>query len=341
MAICTKQSIGVTLSIIVVCYKLLFIENKQQFKQYLKIAITRIIGILLPVIILFLYLIINNALSEFISYAILGISTFSNKIEYVTLLEHDKIQIRILSILMPLSIFVMSLILIVTNLLKKENKELLKILTILSYSLSIIIVMYPISDEIHFLIGGLISIIGGIYIIFLVAKKIYNKIEINKKLKIYKIITFFVFILIFDIILMTGFTNIYYYVKTEKNENIEHYKYIEISKELKEKIEIIDNYIVTNEQEGKKVYILDSDAAIYMIPINNYNKDYDMFLKGNIGKDGQQGQIEKIKNKNENELYLIKKANLKLNWQTPLDVVNYIRKNLEKIGEISIYEIYR
>lgn len=341
MAICTKQSIGVTLSIIVVCYKLLFIENKQQFKQYLKITITRIIGILLPVIILFLYLIINNALSEFISYAILGISTFSNKIEYVTLLVHDKIQIRILSILMPLSIFVMSLILIVTNLLKKENKELLKILTILSYSLSIIIVMYPISDEIHFLIGGLISIIGGIYIIFLLAKKIYNKIEINNKFKIYKIITFFVFILIFDIILMTGFTNIYYYVKTEKNENIEHYKYIEISKELREKIEIIDNYIVTNEQEGKKVYILDSDAAIYMIPINNYNKDYDMFLKGNIGKDGQQGQIEKIKNKNENELYLIKKANLKLNWQTPLDVVNYIRKNLEKIGGISIYEIYK
>ena len=81
MAICTKQSIGATLAVIVVGYKLLFIENKQEFKQYMKIAITRIIGILIPVIMMYIYLIINNALSEFVNYAILGISTFSNKIE--------------------------------------------------------------------------------------------------------------------------------------------------------------------------------------------------------------------------------------------------------------------
>ena len=65
-----------------------------------------------------------------------------------------------------------------------------------------------------------------------------------------------------------------------------------------------------------------------MIPENKYNKNYDMFLKGNIGKDGEKGQIEIIK------------QNLKLNWQTPTEVIKYIRENLNKIGEISIYEIY-
>ena len=78
-----------------------------------------------------------------------------------------------------------------------------------------------------------------------------------------------------------------------------------------------------------------------MIPINRYNKDYDMFLKGNIGKDGEQGQIEKIKNKNENELLLIRKPEVKPNWQSPLTVIDYIRKNLEKVGDISIYDIYK
>ena len=39
LAICTKQSIGVTLAFIVVIYKFLFIENKEQFKQYIKIMI--------------------------------------------------------------------------------------------------------------------------------------------------------------------------------------------------------------------------------------------------------------------------------------------------------------
>ena len=46
-----------TLAIIVVGYKLLFVENKEQFKQYLKIAGIRIIGILIPVLIMFIYLI--------------------------------------------------------------------------------------------------------------------------------------------------------------------------------------------------------------------------------------------------------------------------------------------
>ena len=78
-----------------------------------------------------------------------------------------------------------------------------------------------------------------------------------------------------------------------------------------------------------------------MIPINKYNKNYDMFLKGNIGKDGEEGQIQKIKERKEDELYLIRKRNLSLNWQTPKKVINYIRENLEIVEEISIYEVYR
>ena len=78
-----------------------------------------------------------------------------------------------------------------------------------------------------------------------------------------------------------------------------------------------------------------------MISINKYNKDYDMFLKGNIGKDGEQGQIERIKNKDKNELLLIRKPKFKSNWQTPLEVLNYIRDNLEKIDSVSIYDVYK
>ena len=316
-------------------------KNKEQFKEYLKIALTRIIGILLPVIILIIYLICNNALVDFINYAILGIKTFSNKISYVTLFASDKIEICALALLMPISIISISVMLIIANIKKKEGIEILKLLTMLVYSLSIIIVMYPISDEIHFLIGGLIAIIGLIYIIFLLTKIIYNGIERSNKFKICKLITYLVCIFLFAVVLEVGLTNIYTYLKTEKNTSIEYYKNIEISEGLSKQIKIIDDFILEKEQEGKKVYILDAEAAIYMIPINKYNKDYDMFLKGNIGKDGEQGQIEKIKNKSENELLLIRKPNLRTNWQTPLNVINYVRENLEKKGEISIYEVYK
>lgn len=283
----------------------------------------------------------TGAMQEFINYAVLGISTFSNKISYLGLLESNKIEIRVFSILVPISIILMAIILVIAKILKKENENIQKILTIFIYSLSIIIVMYPISDEIHFIIGSLISIIGLIYMIFLLGRKIYNKINYNKKYKLYKIITLIIWILIFSITLTKSIDNIHKYSKTDKNTEIKHYNNIEIGENLKQRINNIDKYILEKEKEGKRVYILDAEAAIYMIPLDKYNKDYDMFLKGNIGKDGEEGQIQKIKQKEENTLYLIRNEKLKSNWQTPLNVIEYIRDNLEKKEEIEIYDVYK
>lgn len=342
LAICTKQSIGVTLAIIVVVYKGLFIENKQQFRQYIKIAYTRIVGILMPLTILFMYLIFTCSFRDFINYAILGISEFSNKISYFELLINDKIEIKILSVIVPVSILLMIIIVFIRTI-KNKNKDniLTTLITIMIYSLSIIIVMYPISDEIHFLIGSFISIIGLIYMILLIGMKVYNKIKYKNKYKVYKIISLIVWLLVFSMILIVSINNIYNYIKVDKNKDINHYKNIEVQDYLKERIYDIDNYILEKEKEGKKIYILDSEACIYMIPINKYNKNYDMFLKGNIGRDGENNQIRRIKEKDENELYLIRNRNLSLNWQTPTNVIDYIKENLEFVEDVSIYEVYR
>lgn len=344
LTVCTKQSIGAILAIIVVGYKIIFVQNKKEFIEYLKIAFKRIIGILIPIILVLIYLIVTNSLQDFINYAVLGISTFSNKIPYAQLMNNDKKEIQILSRIMPFILLAMAVLTIVLrNKKKKENIGNIdnKILTMLIYSLSTIIIMYPISDEIHFLIAGTITFIGLAYILYLLGITIYNKINLQSKKKIYKITSLMISIIAIAFIAVRGIENITEYTKQEKNETIEHYKNIQISEYLKERINEIDNFILEQEKENKKVYILDAEAAIYMIPINNYNKDYDMFLKGNIGKDGQEGQIQKIKQKETNEIILIRKRNLQSNWQTPTDVIDYVRENLEFTGEVSIYEVYK
>ncbi|MFR6021890.1 MAG: hypothetical protein ACLUHC_03035 [Clostridia bacterium] len=344
LTVCTKQSIGAILAIIVVGYKIIFVQNKKEFIEYLKTAFKRIIGILIPIILVLIYLIVTNSLQDFINYAVLGISTFSNKIPYAQLMNNDKKEIQILSRIMPFILLAMAVLTIVLqNKKKKENIGNIdnKILTMLIYSLSTIIIMYPISDEIHFLIAGTITFIGLAYILYLLGITIYNKINLQSKKKIYKITSLMISIIAIAFIAVRGIENITEYTKQEKNETIEHYKNIQISEYLQERINEIDNFILEQEKENKKVYILDAEAAIYMIPINNYNKDYDMFLKGNIGKDGQEGQIQKIKQKETNEIILIRKRNLQSNWQTPTEVVNYVRENLEFMGEVSIYEVYR
>ena len=344
LTVCTKQSIGAILAIIVVGYKIIFVQNKREFIEYLKTAFKRIIGILIPMILVFIYLITTNSLQDFINYAVLGISTFSNKIPYAQLMNNDKKEIQILSRIMPFILLAMAVLTIVLQ--NKKKKENIgntdnKILTILIYSLSTIIIMYPISDEIHFLIASTITFIGLAYILYLLGIAIYNKINLQSKKKIYKITSLLISIILIAFIAVRGIENITEYIKQEKNETIEHYKNIQISEYLQERINEIDNFILEQEKENKKVYILDAEAAIYMIPINNYNKDYDMFLKGNIGKDGQEGQIQKIKQKATNEIILIRKRNLQSNWQTPTEVVDYVRENLEFMGEVSIYEVYK
>ena len=62
---------------------------------------------------------------------------------------------------------------------------------------------------------------------------------------------------------------------------MQNFKYI---KAESNEIQKIDQFIIECEKNNKTVYILDATAAIFMIPIDKYNKDYDMFLKGNLGR---------------------------------------------------------
>ena len=109
-----------------------------------------------------------------------------------------------------------------------------------------------------------------------------------------------------------------------------------ISEKLENRIRNVESYI---ENSKEKVYILDSDAALYNIPIDTYNKDFDMFNKGNLGGKGEQGQIEKIQNMS-NIKILIRKDGLSRNWQTPEEVRKYIKENLEKQESIEIFDVY-
>ena len=76
-----------------------------------------------------------------------------------------------------------------------------------------------------------------------------------------------------------------------------------------------------------------------MIPIDKYNKDYDMFLKGNLGAKGEEGQIDKLKNENK-AFILILNDNYSRNWQNPEKVRKYIIDNWSKIDTVGNFDVY-
>ena len=114
------------------------------------------------------------------------------------------------------------------------------------------------------------------------------------------------------------------------------YQNIIIDKQTEKMANQVSNYILNSEKDVK---VLEASAVLFMMPIGKYNKDYDMFNKGNFGENGENRLIEDIKNSN-NRQYLILKENCTPNWQTPTKIIEYIKNNKKEKGEVSIYNIY-
>lgn len=323
-----KQTTGLAVILACIGYKIFKIRKKEEIKEFLKIAFTRLLGAIIPIILFIIYLLINGAMNDFISYAILGTTTFSNMILYKELFGQEIISW--LALFLPITLIAM----FITMFMKNTSKE---VYIFFAYGISSSIVIYPISDKIHFCIGGLISFIAMIYILFdfVYSDDMFSKW--NRKIRV-ALYGMFSFILMFIVLLnLFGALKVFdnQYIKATKEKELEHFIGIPENNGLKERIFKINKYIEKQKELGKKVYVLDAEAAIYMIPFNRYNKNYDLFTKGNFGKAGEQGIIEEIKNNEKDTIYLIKKENR--NWQTPNEVCNYVIKNLEYIGDISIF----
>lgn len=332
ISILLKQTTGLFISIIFVFYKLLIVSKKIEIKEILKIIRLRLIGICIPIGMLLLYLSINGIWTEFLDYAVYGIKTFSNKIEYTYLMTNSNFNIKVLSVLVPLVIIYMYIRTVVKSQKTDEDNN---IFILFCYSVGCFIVAFPISDVIHFLIGSMPAIISFIYIIYLKLKKIIKKQRVKKFIKEY----IKAFSIIITIVLLTTaiFITINHFSSYKTFSKANHYRFI--SANLDKNILELDLYIIERKQEGKKVYILDASACVYMIPIDQYNKNYDMFLKGNLGSRGEEGQIKNLENE-ENIIVLIKNENYSRNWQNPEQVRRYIIENWTKKGEINQFDIY-
>lgn len=325
-----KQTSGLLICIAFLGNKLFFVRNKKELIVYFKSFIFRLIGVIIPIIILVIYLVLNNAFKEFISYTIKGTSGFTNYIPYRNLIHSN--LIGLCAILVPISF----LYAWYKAIIREKDKN---IYFLLVYGLAIFIITFPISDKIHFLIGSTPTIISILYELYNMIKSSYDKlIKDNEKTKKILNITIHIFEGFITIFLLTYI--IFNLKSCSKNQGsyskLNHYKYIPISKKLEEQVNVIDDYIINNDKDVK---ILDASAVLYMIPINRYNKDYDMFNKGNFGYKGEERLIEEISS-NINTQYLILNDKYSKNWQTPINIIEYIKNNKTKVGEVEIFDVY-
>ena len=122
LAICSKQTLGFFILLYVLLINLLFIRNKDDWKVYLKTTIESLIGAFIPLLMFLIFLVVTKTYNDFVSYAILGIRTFTNSIPYRNLIKSDVIT-KILSIIIPFFVTIMiAYSFYLLRKLKKDNK---------------------------------------------------------------------------------------------------------------------------------------------------------------------------------------------------------------------------
>lgn len=275
ICICSKQTTGICVSIVLLGYHILNVRSFEEFKIYLKKAIFRAVGILVPILILSIYFTVNNLWKDFIDYCILGISTFTNYIPYINLISNGKMIIKILSIIIPIFLISTIFLIFINKLRKKEFNK--KLLVLVVYAIAELVVVFPISDDIHFLVGAFPAMIAIVYLIGILAQKVKNK-KIKKYIKEYLKVFNLLIVLTYTIssvILLYRYGN-----EAAQYTQLQHFYYIPQSDEQINGIKEMEKYI---QSKNKNVYILDATSAIYTIPINKYTKNYDMLMKGNFG----------------------------------------------------------
>lgn len=335
LTILTKHTVGIIMLIAVVGYKFLIITNKDDFKIYFKIFITRLFIALIPIILYLLYLNNLGIINEFIDYTVYGIKTFSNKLPFNTMItEQDNYLLKMINIILIYIIPITIIILFIKGIKRKnrtKNNEYNIIL--FTYAITTYSLFFPLSDLIHYQSASTITFIALIYNLFNL--KIIEIIKVNIPNKIITI-SIFIFISIFSL-------NQYKTYFNSNKTDLNNYKNISINEDFENHIISVNNYIKEKTTEGYNVYILDFRAATHMIALNRYNKNYDMFNKGNFGSKGEAEIINRLEEE-KNSLYLIANnytLTIYPNQQNPKEVREYLQVNFKKIDEIKFYDVYQ
>lgn len=320
----TKQNIGVYYGIAYFIYMIFdFKNNKYNIKDILKNISKYLLGGIGISLIFILELIINDKISGFIDYAILGMKEFSLK----------NIIIELNNFIFFISIILINILLTI-YLLKKaklENTEIRNLKIMLPFSIALAMWTFPIFNKAHILLGILVTIINLIYCIFIMFKDI---------IKENKVINIIMYILIIYLLLISGI-KLFNWCSMIFNENY-YFKYDEpyfggvINEEQYRNIKDITSYI---EKSDKDIIILSEKAGLYMIPLKECNGKFDLPLLGNLGKAGEEGLVEEIKHL-ENTQILLYRGKGEISDQEAERAIDYVRKNWIKIDSIYEFDIY-
>lgn len=288
----TKQTIGIALLIPGL------IESKNKKKT--------IISFIIPILLIMIYLMLNNALYQFIDYCFLGMLNFTDSNKTFSIYSIITISISIYFIY---------------KMLKTRKINYL-------YGISFQIITIPIADKYHFFVG-----LYALVYVFLIEN------TLSKKQILYLILfTNITLITILAVKSIKEKEQTYQY----KEDNIlkgrliteGQYNYLNNYKSCLN---------IVNQQKNKKIIVLSSNSYLFKLVNNQIINKFDLINNGNMGYKGYLGYIEDLNKicRKENCIFIVENYKEEDLGQTNKQIIEYPKEkyNLKySIGQFSIYE---
>lgn len=311
MAFLTKQSTG--LCVVSAVLVIAFMDSrKRREKGY----IYTLAGSILVSGFCFLWLAVTGAGEEFRAYCFGGLGSFSGK-NRVGLWEFVQrggifaaLELGVIGIVTATALY---------RAYRNPSKR-RSFLLMLSYAFSAGIVVYPIMDDAHFQVALVPFLVMGAILLSDICREVSRREAAAAALA------------------LTGLA-IAVPVLHLQEENVhwselEHFRGIRVNVEVEERVKTVAAYI--GEEDS---YIIDASAALYHIPMGVYHKNYDMFNNGNFGMASSLDLVNQLRGRE--GWILILKEEYSLNWQTPVEAVQFIREHYTRVDEVSCFDVYR
>ena len=267
-----------------------------------KKILKRIGGFLIPCILIWLYLIINNSLYEFINYTVLGLFSFGTKNSFFNLG----------------TVFILVLIGFLTFYYSKYKD--IKVLYLICYQ----VMAYPIFNAMHILFSAI-----PVFIYFLDrwvnSKKKENDFSYLKYLNYMALVLLMCPVL--SLFLQYHFKDLSKGIGALEYKDIDS-KYLVNAQGIDKEIDNLD-----------KTYFVMYDAYVYKLLLNKKINSYDLLLNGNMGYKGEDSVINYFDSLDSNTYFLL---NLEYEGgQLSKKIDSYIRNNYKKVKTFNNLILYK
>ena len=318
LAMMCKQSTGTVLALF--SLGSLWFASRRLHKRYGRLAFWRLIGTSIPCFLFLFYLLISGTFWDFLDMAVFSIGTFSHRYSYWRFMRENPIQFAAGALL--LSILTAA---IAGTISRRKTVQGEKLAGALTMAVAGIVNIYPLSNAYHVGVSS-ISILLLLY--YLIPTSFFSLRAARVLFRILPAVLMAVCMAVPVIAVQIGPPAVL--------SRHSHYAGIWMEEKREEEIRLVTAEIEKRREEGREVYIMDSFAVAYLLPVDCYHKYLDMFLVGNLGlKD----PVECVTDTPPGSLFLLPKDSSHC-IQMPWEAYHYIEEHGQRKGEVGDFEIY-